>query len=86
MKSTGIVRKVDPLGRIVIPKEIRKTHDVNIDDSMEIFIDGELIILKKYSAYKTCFITGDVLDSNIEYVPGLFLSPRGVEILKQKLK
>lgn len=48
MKSTGIVRKVDELGRIVIPKELRKTFNIAEKDSLEIYVDGEQIILKKY--------------------------------------
>ena len=49
MKSTGIIRRIDDLGRIVIPKEIRKNINIKENDSLEIFIDGENIILKKYS-------------------------------------
>lgn len=48
MKSTGIVRKVDELGRVVIPIELRRTLAINIKDSLEIYVDGEQIILKKY--------------------------------------
>lgn len=48
MKSTGIVRKVDGLGRVVLPKELRRTLGVDRKDSMEIYVDGEQIILKKY--------------------------------------
>lgn len=48
MKSTGIVRKVDELGRIVIPKELRTTLNIEEKDSLEIYVDGEHIILKKY--------------------------------------
>lgn len=48
MKSTGIVRKIDDLGRIVIPKEIRKTHGINEGDPLEICIDGNRIVLQKY--------------------------------------
>lgn len=48
MKATGIVRKVDELGRIVIPMELRKTLNIAIKDPMEIYVDGESIILKKY--------------------------------------
>lgn len=47
MKKTGIVRRVDELGRIVIPKEIRQALEIKIKDSMEIYIDGNFIILKK---------------------------------------
>ena len=48
MKSTGVVRKVDELGRIVLPKELRKTMDIKEKDSMEIYVNGNEIILKKY--------------------------------------
>ena len=48
MKSTGIVRPIDTLGRFVLPKEIRDTFDINTKDPLEIFVEGEKIILKKY--------------------------------------
>ncbi len=48
MKSTGIVRNVDELGRIVIPKEIRKKFNIEIKDPIEIYVDGSSIVLKKY--------------------------------------
>lgn len=48
MKSTGVVRKVDELGRIVLPAEIRQSLDIKIKDPLEFFVDGEQIILKKY--------------------------------------
>ncbi len=48
MKSTGIVRKVDELGRIVLPIEMRRTLDIAERDALEIYVDGENIILKKY--------------------------------------
>lgn len=48
MKSTGIVRKVDELGRVVIPIELRRTLDIEEKDSLEIYVDGEKIILRKY--------------------------------------
>lgn len=49
MKSTGIVRRVDDLGRIVIPKELRNTFDINVRDALEIYTDSDKIVLKKYS-------------------------------------
>ena len=49
MKTTGIIRRIDDLGRIVIPKELRKTLRIKNGDSLEIFVDNEDIILKKYS-------------------------------------
>ena len=48
MKSTGIVRKVDELGRIVLPIELRRTLDIAEKDSMELYIEGDAIILRKY--------------------------------------
>lgn len=57
MKTTGIIRRVDNLGRIAIPKEIRKQvfgkTDVT-DEPMEIFIDGENIVLQRYEEVQTC--------------------------------
>ena len=48
MKSTGVVRRVDELGRIVIPIELRRTLDIAEKDALEIYVDGEQFILKKY--------------------------------------
>ncbi len=48
MKSTGIVRKVDELGRIVLPIELRRTLDIAEKDSLEIYVDDDCIILRKY--------------------------------------
>lgn len=48
MKSVGIVRKVDELGRIVIPVELRRKFGIDIKDSMEIYTEDNCIILKKY--------------------------------------
>lgn len=48
MKSTGIVRKVDELGRIVLPIELRRTLDIAERDSLEIYVDEDAIILRKY--------------------------------------
>ena len=48
MKSTGIVRKIDEIGRIVIPMDVRKNLDICEYDQFEIFVDGDKIILKKY--------------------------------------
>lgn len=62
MKSTGIVRKVDELGRIVLPIEMRRTLDIAERDPMEIYVEGDCIILKKYqSACVFCGKTKDVV-------------------------
>lgn len=57
MKSTGIVRKVDELGRVVIPIELRRTLQIAEKDALEIFVDGEKIILKKYEP--ACIFCGN---------------------------
>lgn len=48
MKATGMVRKVDELGRVVIPIELRRNLGINVKDALEIFIDGNQIVLQKY--------------------------------------
>lgn len=48
MKSTGMVRKIDELGRIVMPAEIRQTLGLQLRDAMEIYVDGDRVILQKY--------------------------------------
>lgn len=57
MKSTGIVRKVDELGRIVLPSELRKNMDINIKDSLEIYVNGDSVVLKKYNP--SCIFCGE---------------------------
>ena len=53
MKATGIVRRIDELGRVVIPKEIRRTLRINEGDPLEIFTDHDELMLKKYSPIAT---------------------------------
>ncbi|HHU62745.1 MAG TPA: AbrB/MazE/SpoVT family DNA-binding domain-containing protein [Clostridiales bacterium] len=60
MKSTGIVRKVDELGRVVIPIELRRTLNIAEKDALEIYVDGEHIILKKYEP--ACIFCGNAKD------------------------
>lgn len=56
MKSTGIVRKVDELGRIVLPIELRRTYDLAVKDAVEIYTEDDKIILKKFQ--RTCIFCG----------------------------
>lgn len=63
MKSTGITRKVDELGRVVIPIELRRSLGIAIRDSLEIYVEGEYIVLKKHE--NSCVFCGsdkDVLE------------------------
>ncbi len=60
MKSTGIVRKVDELGRIVLPIELRRTLDIAERDSLEIYVDGSSIVLQKHQT--SCIFCGSGKD------------------------
>lgn len=61
MKSTGIVRKVDELGRIVIPIEMRRTLNIDEKDSLEIYSEGDSIVLRKYR--ESCVLCGSMTNS-----------------------
>ena len=60
MKATGIVRKIDDLGRVVLPIELRRTLNIDIKDPVQIFVEGDLIILKKYEP--ACVFCGEAND------------------------
>ncbi|MCH5471472.1 MULTISPECIES: AbrB/MazE/SpoVT family DNA-binding domain-containing protein [Bacillus] len=62
MKSTGIVRKVDELGRIVIPRELCKSIDILNKAPLEFYTDRDYIILKKHEPNRACNITGEIID------------------------
>ena len=74
MKSTGIVRKVDELGRIVLPIELRKVLHIEVRDALEIFVDEGKIILKKYEPAD--IFTGS-MDELIDY--------KGKKVSKQSI-
>lgn len=63
MKSTGIVRKVDELGRVVIPIELRRNLDIEEKDSLEIYVDESSIILKKHES--NCVFCGNSKDLSV---------------------
>jgi AbrB family transcriptional regulator, transcriptional pleiotropic regulator of transition state genes len=65
LKSTGIVRKVDELGRVVIPIELRRTLGIGEKDALEIYVDGDNIILRKYEPRMACMITGQINEDNL---------------------
>lgn len=79
MKSTGIVRKVDELGRVVIPIELRRTLEIAEKDALEIYVDGEQIILKKYAP--ACIFCGQAKD--VEVFKGKNICPACLEELKK---
>lgn len=67
MKFTGIIRSTDNLGRIVLPKELRKTFSITTDTPLEIFTDGDSIVLRKYRPAGSCDFCGEVTADTIEY-------------------
>lgn len=87
MKSTGIVRKIDELGRITIPIELRRMLDAKERDPLEIFTDGDRVVLQKYKPDMTCAITGEVGPENQKFGNGqIVLSPKGAEIVLEDIK
>lgn len=81
MKSTGIVRKVDELGRIVLPIELRRTLGIEEKDRIEIFVDGESIILRKYQP--ACLFCDNAKDI-INY-KGKNICPDCIRAMNEKL-
>ena len=67
MKSTGIVRGVDGLGRIVLPKELRTSMKLDNDAKLEIFVEGDEIILKKYRPTGSCDFCGELAADMAQY-------------------
>ncbi|GGD04243.1 transition state regulatory protein AbrB [Thalassobacillus devorans] len=87
MKSTGIVRKVDELGRVVIPIELRRTLGINEKDALEIYVDDDRIVLKKYKPNMTCHVTGEVSEDNLSLANGkLVLSREGASKLMKEIE
>lgn len=76
MKSTGIVRKVDELGRVVIPIELRRTMNIKEGDPLEIFTEEDRIILKKYTPSMACLITNEVSPDNLVLANGKLILSR----------
>jgi len=79
MKSTGIVRKVDQLGRVVIPKELRRTLNIAEADALEIYVDENTIMLKKYKP--GCVFCNNV-DKLIDFEGQKICSDCAVKIIK----
>ena len=79
MKSTGIVRRVDELGRIVLPIELRRTLDIKERDSLEIFVEGASVVLKKYRP--TCIFCDSARD--IALFKGKNICPKCLKELRE---
>lgn len=67
MKSTGIVRGIDALGRIVLPKELRTSMKLESNTKLEIFVDGDSIVLKKHRPAGCCDFCGEVSENTVTY-------------------
>jgi len=85
MKNTGVARKVDELGRVVIPVELRRTLGIAEGTTLDFQVDGENIVLRKHE--KSCFVTGEVSEPNMELLGGrMFLSKEGAMELLNSLE
>lgn len=91
MKSSGIKRHIDDLGRIVIPRDIREHFHVNAGDSFEVFIQGDDIVLRKESPIDSklehlsamCEVLEEVMDTQVMfYYDGVFIDPRRTVSIK----
>lgn len=80
MKATGIVRKVDELGRIVLPIELRRTLDIAERDALEIFVDGNSVVLKKYGP-RCVFCNGG---KGVETFKGKSICPKCLKELQTR--
>jgi len=79
MKSTGIVRKIDELGRIVLPIELRRTLDLDTKDSLEIYVDQDAVVLKKFK--KSCVFCGE--GENLIEFKNKLICPECINILSK---
>lgn len=75
MKDTGVIRKVDELGRFTLPMELRRKLNINVGDSLEVFVDNDNILLKKY-------MEGDIFTGSTEDL----IDYQGKKISKQTIK
>ena len=75
MISTGIVRHMDSLGRVVLPKELRRTFGITADTPLEILSEGDAILLRKYRPADACALCGEVSPDSVE-LHGKFVCPR----------
>lgn len=93
MQTVALSSAIDGLilrirGSFTVQYSLRRSLGVLVGDPMEIFLEDDKIILKKYETDRTCAVTGEILNENVEstYVKGLYLSPRGAEILLKELQ
>ncbi|MEB4887622.1 AbrB/MazE/SpoVT family DNA-binding domain-containing protein [Priestia megaterium] len=86
MKGLSTLRKIDAVGRIVIPIELRKLLDIGKEDEVEVLLEDNHIEIKKYKEFNECLITGEITPQNRRYANNLVLSPSGAKILFNEIK
>ena len=79
MKATGVTRPIDPLGRVVIPKELRKQLNWNEEDRVEFFVENDSVTIKKYSLGCSCC---EEVTSDLEDVDGVRLCKNCIQKFK----
>ena len=67
MISTGMIRSIDNLGRVVLPKELRSTYGITPDTPLEIFTEGDAILLRKYQPAGACVLCGEVTPQTVQF-------------------
>lgn len=85
MKATGMVRKLDKLGRIVVPMEIRRNLGISVGDPVEFYVDGQTIIVKKYDTTGSVEELVDRLEQEIRMKSHL-LTTKQVAALDEKIQ
>ncbi|WP_430510716.1 AbrB/MazE/SpoVT family DNA-binding domain-containing protein [Gottfriedia solisilvae] len=87
LKTSGIVREIDKEGRFTFPKGIRHNLEIKQHDPLEIFIDNERILLKKFNSLKACMITGEVSINNFIFDNGnIVLSKESAKLLYEHIQ
>lgn len=83
MISTGIVRHIDTLGRVVLPKELRRTFGITAETPLEILTEGDAILLRKYHPADACALCGEVVPGSVQ-LHGKYVCPRCRAALAQQ--
>ena len=83
MISTGIIRSIDSLGRVVLPKELRRTFEITTDTPLEIMTEGDAILLRKYRPADACILCGQVMPGSVQLY-GKTVCPACQRLLAEK--
>lgn len=83
MISTGIIRHIDTLGRVVLPKELRRTYDITAETPLEILTEGDCILLRKYHPADACALCGEVAPGSVQ-LHGKYVCPACLRALNER--